>query len=61
MYRLSSGSVGLWVVAEPTAVFCAVTKSTVTPEIKIEVARKVMLRDLCKVVIRISVIVLLII
>jgi hypothetical protein len=48
-YRLCSKSAGLWVVAGPTVVFCAPTKSTLSPEIKIEIARKVMVRDLCRV------------
>jgi hypothetical protein len=33
----------------PAAVFCAPTKSTFNPEIKIEAARKAMVRNLCKV------------
>jgi hypothetical protein len=35
--------------AVPTAVFCAPTKSTVNPEIKIEAARKTMIIDLGRV------------
>jgi hypothetical protein len=33
----------------PTTVFCALTRSAFNPEIKIETARKVMVKDLCRV------------
>jgi hypothetical protein len=48
-YRLSSGSAGGRDAAGIATVFWAPTKSTVNPEIKIETARKVMVRDLCRV------------
>jgi hypothetical protein len=48
-YLLSSRSAGRRNAAVPVAVFCAPTKSTVNPEIKIDTARKVMVRDLYRV------------
>ena len=35
--------------AVPAALFCALTRSTGNPEIKIETARKAIVRDLCRV------------
>ena len=48
-YRLCSKSSGRRNAAGLVAVFWAPTKSTLNPEIKIEAARKAMVRDLCRV------------
>ena len=51
MYRLFSGSARLWVVAGFVDVICAPTKSMFNPEIKIEIAKKAMVKDLGRVLI----------
>jgi hypothetical protein len=48
-YRLSSGSAERRDVALITAELCALNRSALNPEIKIESARKVMVKDLCTV------------